>query len=60
MLFLAALAAATPQPQPARVTVRIVRAQPVDRSAWEKSARRREVVRSEDGRRVKIRLIEFE
>lgn len=59
MLLLAALAAATPQ-FPARATVRIVRAQKVDSQEWQRPGRKREIVRSEYGRPVRIRVIEFE
>jgi hypothetical protein len=62
MLLLAAIAAVTtpPPPQPARASVRIVRAQAVNRQEWERSPRKREMVVEESGRKVTVRLIEFE
>lgn len=59
MLFLAAIAAAA-TPQQVRASVRIVKAQRVTQEEWERSTRRREIVVKEGGRKVTIRLIEFE
>jgi predicted NAD-dependent protein-ADP-ribosyltransferase YbiA (DUF1768 family) len=59
MLFLAAIAAAA-TPQQARATVRIVKAQRVNREEWENSKRKRELVVQEAGRKVTVRLIEYE
>ena len=59
MLSLAAIAAAA-TPQQARASVRIVKAQRVGRDEWERSKRKREIVMQEAGRRVTVRLIEFE
>ena len=60
MLLLGALLAVTQPPQPARVIVRIERAQRITKAEWDKAARRRELVRIEGKRRVKLRLVEFE
>jgi hypothetical protein len=59
MLFLAAIAAAA-TPQQARASVHIVKGQRVSRDQWERSKRKREVVVQEAGRKVTVRLIEFE
>jgi hypothetical protein len=59
MLFLVAIAAAA-TPQRVRASVRIVKAQRVTQEEWERSTRRREIVVKEGGRKVTIRLIEFE
>ena len=58
MLF-ALLAATVPVPQ-ARATVRIVSAARISREEWDKAPRRREIVVEEKGRRVTVRLVEFE
>ena len=61
MLLLAAIAASVTSPHlSARVTVRIVRAQPVTKQEWDRLRRAREIVRSDNGRRVRIRLIDFD
>ena len=59
MLLFAVTAAVTSPPQ-ARVSVRIVRAQRVSKEEWERSARKREIVIDETGRKVVVRLIELE
>ena len=59
MLLPAAIASAA-TPAQARASVRIVKAQRVNREEWERSRRRREVVMQENGRKVTVRLIEFE
>jgi hypothetical protein len=60
MLLLALFAtAATPQ-SAARVTVLIARRREVTEQEWERLGRKREVIRAENGRQFKIRLIEFE
>jgi hypothetical protein len=59
LLFAAIAAVATP-PQQARVSVRIVRTQRVNRQEWERSARKRENVVREGERKVIVRVIEFE
>ena len=58
MLF-ALLAAAAQVPQ-ARATVRNQPAARISRDEWNKSLRRREVVVEDKGRRVVVRLVEFE
>ena len=58
MLF-ALLAAAAQVPQ-ARATVRILPAARISRHEWNKALRRREVVVEDKGRRVVVRLVEFE
>ena len=58
MLLLATILAVSPQAQ-ARATVRIVRAEPIGREAWLRSGGR-EIVMEEDGRRIRVRLVEFE
>ncbi|HJR83668.1 MAG TPA: hypothetical protein VJ775_07055 [Sphingomicrobium sp.] len=60
MLVLAVLAAATAPPQQVRASVRIVRAQRVNKEEWQHSARKREIVVREGERKVIVRLIEFE
>ena len=61
MLLFAVVASSIANPRPpARVTVRIVRAQTMTEKDWERSARKREIIRSENGRLLRIRLIEFE
>lgn len=71
MLWLAALAgsaSATAEPPPprdarvrAQVTIRVLQAARIDRPAWEQVRSRREVERTgRDGRRQRIRLIEFD
>jgi hypothetical protein len=61
VLLLAAIAASVTGPRlPARVTARIVRAQAVTKQDWERLGRKREIVRSENERPLRIRLIEFE
>jgi hypothetical protein len=60
VLLLAAIAAMTTPHQQAQASVRIIRAQRVNKEEWERSARRREIVVREDGRKVIVRLIEFE
>jgi hypothetical protein len=59
VLILAAIAA-TATPTQAQVSVRIVRGQRIDREEWERSQRRREIVVEEGGRKVTLRLIDFE
>jgi hypothetical protein len=46
--------------QQAHATVRIVQAQRVTSGDWQRSRRKREIVVLESGRKVTIRLIEFE
>jgi hypothetical protein len=58
MLF-ALLAAATQLPQ-AHATVRIMPAGRVSYQEWKSAPRRREIVVEENGRRVTVRLFEFE
>ena len=58
MLF-ALLAAAAQVPQ-ARATVRILPAARISRDEWNKVLRRREVAVEDKGRRVVVRLVEFE
>ena len=58
MLF--ALLAATAQVPQARATARILPAARISRDEWNKSLRRREVVVEGKGRRVVVRLVEFE
>jgi len=59
VLFLAAIAASA-TPVQARASVRIVRAQRINREEWECSRRRREIVVQDGGRWVTVRVIEFE
>jgi hypothetical protein len=58
MLF-ALLAATAAQPQ-ARATVRILPAARITRDEWKSAARRREIVIVDGGRKVTVRLVEFE
>jgi hypothetical protein len=60
VLLLSAIAAMTSPQQQAQASVRIIRAQRVNKEEWERSARRRQIVVREDGRKVIVRLIEFE
>jgi hypothetical protein len=60
VLLLAAIAAMTGPQQQVQASVRIMRAQRVNKEEWERSARRREIVVREDGRKVIVRVIEFE
>ena len=58
MLF--ALLAATAQVTHARATVRIMPAVRISRGEWKSSPRRKEIVVEDKGRRVIVRLVEFE
>ncbi len=58
MLF--ALLAATAQFTQARATVRILPAARISHDEWKSAPRRREIVVEEKGRRVTVRLVEFE
>ena len=58
MLF-ALLAATVAQPQ-ARATVRIVPAAKSSRAEWKSAARKKVIVVNDEGRKVTVRLIEFE
>ena len=60
MLLLAALASTVAQAPPVQATVRIVRAQRITREEWQRSRRKREIVVKEEGRKMTVRLIEFE
>ena len=60
MLLLAAFASTVAQAPPVQATVRIVRGQRITREEWQRSRRKREIVVKEDGRKVAVRLIEFE
>jgi hypothetical protein len=59
MILFAAIASALP-PQQAQATARIVRGQRVTFEQWRRSRRKREIVVDEGGRKVTVRLIEFE
>ena len=58
MLF-ALLAASVPVPQ-ARATVRIQPAARISHEEWRSAPRRKEIVVEDKGRRVTVRLVEFE
>jgi len=58
--MLLALVAATVQAPQARATVRIVRPARISREGWSTAPRRREIVVEDKGRRVTVRLVEFE
>ena len=58
MLF--ALLAASVQVPQARATVRILPAARISRDEWKSSPRRKEIVVEDRGRRVTVRLVEFE
>jgi hypothetical protein len=60
VFLFAAIVSATPLPQQAQATVRIVQAQRVTHEDWDRSARKRQIEIIEDGRTMTIRLIEFE
>lgn len=60
MLLLAVIASTVAQAPPAQATVRIVRGQRITREEWQRSKRKREIVVQEQGRKVAVRLIEFE
>ena len=59
MLFALLAAAATQLPQ-ARAMVRITPAARVSHQEWQSAPRRREIVVEENGRRMIVRLVEFE
>ena len=59
MLFALLAAAATQLPQ-ARAMVRIMPIARVSHLEWQSAPRRREIVMEENGRRVTVRLVEFE
>ena len=59
MLFALLAAAATQLPQ-AYATVRIMPAARVSYQEWKSAPRRREIVVEEKGRRMIVRLVEFE
>ena len=59
-MFLIAAIAAAATPQQARASVRIVKAQRVTREEWGRSRLRREIIVDESGRKVTVRLMEFE
>ena len=58
MLF--ALLAATAQVTQARATLRILPAARISREEWRSAPRRREIVVEDKGRRMTVRLVEFE
>jgi len=60
MFLLAVIAAVTVPPEQAGTTVRIVRAQAAKKAEWERARRKREIVIQENGRKITVRLIEFE
>ena len=60
MFLLAVIAAVTVPSEQAGATVRIVRAQAVKKAEWERARRKREIVIQENGRKITVRLIEFE
>jgi hypothetical protein len=59
MLFAVLAAAATQLPQ-AHATVRIMPAARVSYQEWKSAPRRREIILAENGRRMIVRLVEFE
>jgi len=59
MLF-AVLAAATTQLPQAHATVLIMPAARVSYQEWKSAPRRREIILEENGRRMIVRLVEFE
>ena len=59
MLFAVPAAAATQLPQ-AHATVRIMPAARVSYQEWKSAPRRREIILEENGRRMIVRLVEFE
>ena len=58
--MLSALLSATAQAPQARATARILPAARISRDEWNKALRRREVMVEDKGRRVVVRLVEFE
>jgi hypothetical protein len=60
MLLLAVVAAAVSPWEQARATARIVRSRQVNKDEWERSPHKREIVVMDGGRKITVRLIEFE
>ena len=58
--MLLALFAATAEVPQARATVRILPAARISYEAWKSAPRRREILLQDNGRRVTVRLVEFE